>query len=283
MKTGFLIINYNDYETTKKLIDNIKDYKILDKIVVVDNNSSDDSFKKLQEIKNDKIDIIKNNQNKGYGSGINFGSKYLINLFKKCYIIVSNPDVVIYNEEDLKKLINTFDDNTAIVGPIIKEHEGLNRGWKVPTPLQDSMLNLFYIHRLLRPLLLFYKDSHFNKEIVEVEALSGCFFIINSKDLEQVNYFDEDVFLYYEENIIAKKLEKINKKIKLNTSVEVFHNHSVTIDKSINHIKKYKELKKSQLYFQKNYNNANKFEILMLNLTNKLTLGILYIVCLFKK
>ena len=145
MKNIFLIINYNDYQTTEKILDNVKDYKILDKIVVVDNNSTDDSFKKLSNFKSKKLIVIKNSQNKGYGSGINFGCKYINSKFGESYVFISNPDVVIYDEEDLQKLIQTFDKDTAIVAPIIKEHEGYNRGWKIPSPIQDSLLNLIYI------------------------------------------------------------------------------------------------------------------------------------------
>ncbi len=277
MKNIFLIINYNDYQTTEKILDNVKDYKILDKIVVVDNNSTDDSFKKLSNFKSKKLIVIKNSQNKGYGSGINFGCKYINSKFGESYVFISNPDVVIYDEEDLQKLIQTFDKDTAIVAPIIKEHEGYNRGWKIPSPIQDSLLNLIYIHRFLRPKLLFYKDECYKKNVMEVEAVSGCFFVINSFILKQCDYFDENIFLYYEENVIAKKIQKINKKVLINTQVEVFHNHSVTIDKNINHIKKYKELKKSQIYFQKYYNHANWFELFLLKITNKMTLLILYI------
>ena len=274
MKNILLIINYNDYETTIKLINNVKNYKILDEIVVVDNNSTDDSYEKLSKIRD--IIVLKNEKN-GYGAGINFGSKYLINKYKKCNIIVSNPDVEIYSEDDLKKLIESS--NSDIIAPVIKEHDGLNRGWKIPTPLQDSLLNLPIIHKWLRPKLLFYKDDYY-KGIVEVEAVSGCFFIINSDSLVKANYFDENVFLYYEENIISKK---INGSIKLNSDIEVFHNHSVTIDKNINKIKKYKILKKSQYYFQKEYNKANALELFLLLLTNKLTLVLLYIRGLFVK
>ena len=278
MKNIFLIINYNDYQTTEKILDNVKDYKILDKIVVVDNNSTDDSFKKLSNFKSKKLIVIKNSQNKGYGSGINFGCKYINSKFGESYVFISNPDVVIYDEEDLQKLIQTFDKDTAIVAPIIKEHEGYNRGWKIPSPIQDSLLNLIYIHRFLRPKLLFYKDECYKNNVMEVEAVSGCFFVINSFILKQCDYFDENIFLYYEENVIAKKIQKINKKVLINTQVEVFHNHSITIDKNINHIKKYKELKKSQIYFQKYYNHANWFELFLLKITNKMTLLILYIV-----
>ena len=283
MKNVFLIINYNDSETTIKLLHNISNYKILDKILVVDNNSTDNSFKILKEKENNNIEIVKCPVNKGYGAGINFGCRYIKEKYKDCYVIVSNPDVEIYNEESLKKLIDSFDNETSIVAPIIKEHEGLNRGWKVPSPIQDVLLNLPSIHRYIRPKLLFYKDEYYNNEIIDVEAVSGCFFIIKLSDLEQANYFDENMFLYYEENTISVKLKKINKKIKLNTKTEVFHNHSVTIDKNINKIRKYKELKKSQMYFQKYYNKANVFEICLLWLTNKLTLILLYIRGIFKK
>lgn len=283
MKAAFLIINYNDYQTTLKLINNIKNYECIDKILVVDNNSTDNSYNEIQKVCNKKIEIIKNIANKGYGSGINFGTKYLNNLYKKCYIIVSNPDIEIESEKDIIKLLETFDEDTAVVSPIIKEHEGLNRGWKIPSPCQDALLNLIYIHKFLRPKLLFYPEKKYKKEIINVEAVSGCFFIINSEILNEINYFDENIFLYYEENTLATKLKKINKLTKINTKVQVFHNHSVTIDKSINKIRKYKELKKSQMYFQKNYNNANTFEIFLLFITNKLTQLLLSIVYIFKR
>ncbi len=277
MKTIFLIINYNDYHTTEKLLNNIKNYNCIDHILVVDNNSTDDSFSMLNKISIDNLTVIKNKENKGYGAGINFGCKYAQSKFGDCYIIVSNPDVVIYSENDLKTLINTFDDETAIVAPIIKEHEGFNRGWKVPTPVDDILLNLVVIHKILRPKLLFYKDDIYKNNVVEVEAVSGCFFLINSNYLKKCGYFDENIFLYYEENVISKKIQQIKKKIKINTTVEVFHNHSVTIDKNINKINKYKELKKSQIYFQKYYNHANWIELFLLKLTNKINIVIYHL------
>ena len=57
-KLGFVIVNYNDYPMTKRLLENIKDYKCLSKIVVVDNHSIDDSVIKLQKHENKKIKIL---------------------------------------------------------------------------------------------------------------------------------------------------------------------------------------------------------------------------------
>lgn len=277
MKTGFLIINYNDFETTAKLLDNIKNYQILDKIVIVDNKSTDDSYNKLyNKYHSSHISVIQNVSNKGYASGINFGSKYLIDILGDCNIIVSNSDIIVYSELDIKALVNSKPEGCAIIAPIIKEHEGYSRGWKIPSPFKDCILNIAYIHNWLRPKLLFYKEVHYYKKIVEVEAVSGCFFLIDSKSLKQVNYFDENTFLYYEENIISKKMQEIKKKIMINTEVEVFHNHSVTIDKSINHMNKYKELKRSQYYFQKEYNRANIIHQILLKITSKISYYLIY-------
>ena len=40
-KIGMVILNYNDYETTFDMINQIKDYKILNHIIIVDNHSTD--------------------------------------------------------------------------------------------------------------------------------------------------------------------------------------------------------------------------------------------------
>ena len=55
------------------------------------------------------------------------------------------------------------------------------------------------------------------------------------------------------------------------------------IDKNINKLKKYKILKKSQMYFQKKYNNANILEQILLFTTSKITLLLLSIIYTIKK
>ena len=41
MKTAIVILNYNDSDTTIEMINQIKDYSIIDNIIIVDNNSTD--------------------------------------------------------------------------------------------------------------------------------------------------------------------------------------------------------------------------------------------------
>ena len=268
MKTGIIIVNYNDFTSTEKLINNIKDYRVIDKIVVVDNHSSDDSPQKLKKLKLPKLKVIVNEENKGYSYAINTGAKYLIDEYKECNIIISNADVIIEKEEDIETLIKLLHrKNVGIVAPTILERGTKNRGWKNPTPKQEIILNIAYIHRFFRKKYLYYDDDYYQGDFSIVDVLSGCFFLIQSKTLQAVNYLDDHVFLYYEENILAKKLQ-VKKKINLiSNKVTIIHNHSVTIDKSLKRIKKYKAQKKSQYYFEVEYNNASLLERMLLKLT----------------
>lgn len=280
--TGLVVVNYNDYKNTISFIDSIKEYKVVKHIVIVDNCSTDDSFSMLQGICDDKISLIKNVSNKGYGSGINLGSKYLMDNYNVDNIIVSNTDIIINSEDDLIKMINYLSDDVALVGPNVLENGGVNRGWKIPSPFVDSLLNIPYIHRFLRKKLLFYKNSEYCSESTQVEALSGCFFIMSADALKNVDYYDENIFLYYEENVIGVKLKKMGYKSLIINGASVIHNHSVTIDNSMNRVKKYKALKKSQKYFHKNYSHTSIFGIMFLCITDKIMLLLLYLVVFFK-
>lgn len=277
MKNGIVIVNYNDYKTTKRLIDNIKDYKIFDKIVIVDNKSSDNSLKELKKLENKRIVVIDSGENKGYSYALNVGCKYLIDKYKECKIIVSNSDIIIQSENDIKDLFELVKGKNVIVGPTIIEGNNLNRGWIVPRPMDDVAMNILGLYKKYQKRHLMYQDSYYNKDISKVGTVSGCFFAISSKHLEEMGYFDENVFLYYEENIMGVKTKNLGKNIIVANNIDVIHDHAVSIDKSLKRIKKYDILKNSQYYFEKTYNHASKWELFLLKATNKITRIILLI------
>ena len=228
---GLVIVHYNDYESLKHLIDNVKNYKVLDKIIIVDNKSNNEVLNKVRLLTNDKIELIENKFNKGFSYAINIGSKRCKEL-NIDNIIISNSDVIINKEEDLSKLISYLDkEDVGVVAPVIEEFGTLNRGWKCPSPLLESFLNIVFIHRYIRKKKLFYKDNYYNNDISYVDVASGCFFLMKNKTLEEINYLDENVFLYYEENIFGIKTKRLNKTIVINNDVDVVHDHAKTINK----------------------------------------------------
>ena len=93
-KLIFIIINYNDYSKTKRLLDNIKDYEVINHIYIIDNHSTDNSYEKLKKIKLDKLTVKRTDKNKGFAYALNVGAKEVINKYKKADIIFSNSDII---------------------------------------------------------------------------------------------------------------------------------------------------------------------------------------------
>lgn len=279
-KVGIVILNYNDYEETSNFVNEIKDYKVLDEIVVVDNSSTDNSFNKLRKLKSKNISVIKTDKNNGYASGNNYGIKYLEK--RVDYIIISNPDITV-DEKIIKKLKKDLDENEnmAIVSPVINQLGEKIRGWRLPNYLDELLSNINYFHRKAREKLN-YDESRYQDEFSRVEAVSGCFFMIRRDVLNMVGNFDESTFLYYEENILGQKLKNINRKTFIDNTVSVTHNLSVSVDKSFNSINKYKMLKTSQKYYVKYYLKTNIFGIILLRIVYGISLGISYMIVFFK-
>ena len=280
-KLGIVIVNYNDYKTTIKLLNNIKDYKCLNSIVVVDNHSTDQSVKHLKKYEDKKIVVLESLENKGYAAGLNIGAKYLNKKYKTCNIIFSNSDIIINKEADLKKLSDDIKGDIKVVGPTIVENGHLNHGWMLPTVNDEIKFNLPYISRKYREEVLYHED-YYKDDLSIVGVVSGCIFCVSGKVLEEVNYFDENTFLYYEEQILSKKLKDKGYQVAVDNNVVVIHNHSVTIDKNVKRINKYKILKTSQRYYVSEYLNATDNELKKLDFTKNLSLILLYIRCFFK-
>lgn len=271
MKNALVVLNYNDYETTASFLNKIKDYKILDLIVVVDNNSTDNSYKELLKIKNGKIDIIKAFKNGGYGYGNNIGIKHAIEKLGSCNIIVSNPDIVV-KENVIKKLFKDLnkDNKYAIVGPVINTHGKISRAFKITNGFEEMIISIPKIGTKLKEKIIAYKDSYYKEELNEVDCVSGCFFAFKSDVFEKINFYDEGLFLYYEEMVISKKVKELGYKVMFDNTVEIIHNHSVTIDKNHSKLNKYRILNESKMYYLNNYTNAIKLTKKLIKIFSKI-------------
>lgn len=265
MKNGIVILNYNDSKNTSLILEDIKDYKVLNYIIVVDNKSTDDSVKKLKKFENDKIRIVEAFENKGYAAGNNVGIKYLMENYDVENIIISNPDIIV-REEDINSLIKDLDRKEVdVVAPVVKEPLGFSHGWKLPTFLSELVSNIPFFRRFEMSLLS-YPDKEYENDLTKVDVVKGCFFIIKKEVFESIDFFDENTFLYYEEIIMAKKLKEKGCNTYVDNRVTIIHALSQSVDKSVNRIKKFKILKESQYYYEKYVNQMNVFKLLILRI-----------------
>lgn len=276
MKVAVIIVNYNDADDTLKYVNTITEYEIINRIVVVDNNSTaTGTFDTLKKLESDKVKVIQSDKNGGYDYGNNFGIKYLDSLNEEYdYYIISNPDIEISEDTIIHCLdVINSDENIGIIAPRMfnKENNPIRRSsWKIRT----FWLDVVHSTRILE--LLFYKilrngeysNKEYEQEILEVEAISGAFFIIRAKALKEIELLDDNVFLFYEEDILAHKLkEKQYKTISLN-SEKFIHYESQTIGKSLSYYKKMKQMFKSKMYYHKTYNKINLLQVFVFHILN---------------
>ncbi len=265
MKNAIIILNYNDSENTKLLVQDIKNYKVLDYIVIVDNKSTDDSLEKLKVLESDKVKLVEASQNNGYAAGNNVGVKYAIEKLKVDNLIISNPDIIV-REKDIKTLIEDLEDtNISVIAPIIKEPTNISRGWKLPTFASELISNIPFIRRFEFSLLS-YPAAKYQSNLTNVDVVKGCFFIIKKEALETIGLFDEHTFLYYEEIIMAKKLKENGYNTYVDNRVTVIHALDQCISKNVRRIDKFKILKDSQYYYEKYVVKRNPFALIILRM-----------------
>lgn len=122
MRTAIIILNYNSRKDTMKYVSEIKDYKVLNTIVVVDNHSSNQGeWEALESLKSDKVYVIESDKNGGYSYGNNLGLKFLETLEQAYdYVVISNPDVEV-SEKAFEACFQELEqnENVAVCSPIM--------------------------------------------------------------------------------------------------------------------------------------------------------------------
>ena len=256
---GCVILNFNDSLTTIKLVQAIKNYKSINHLVVVDNNSTDNSFEELKKL--EKIDshikVIKTVKNGGYGYGNNVGIRYCKKLGCS-FVLIANPDVK-FSEESIHASLE-FLQNHAECAAVAPRMIG-GGAIKFAAPLKDMTFSVMTLNRIFKP--RYYSDSFYNnKTWVYVDALPGSLVLFDVNKFLDVGLYDENVFLYHEEVIIGKRFAYAGYKSVLLLQQVYHHYHSVSVRKTYKQSIKPKIFAmQSHRYYLEKYCHANQLEL----------------------
>lgn len=86
--------------------------------------------------------------------------------------------------------------------------------------------------------------------------------------MKQIESFDDNVFLFYEEDILAHKIKECGYKTVSLNSEKFIHYESQTIGKTLSYYKKMKQLYKSKMYYHKTYNKINGIQCFIYGILN---------------
>lgn len=199
MQLSVIILNYNVRYFLELCVLSVQNaIKNIDaEIIVVDNNSSDDSCSMMKQRFPD-VTLIENKENLGFPKGNNIG----VNEAKGEYICILNPDTVVA-EDTFEKIIafaKTKPD-LGIVGCKLIDGSGnflpeSKRG--VPTPFVafTKIMGLYKLFPKSRVFGKYYAEHLNENETGKVDILVGAFMFMKRDLYLEVGGFDENCFMY---------------------------------------------------------------------------------------
>lgn len=176
-----------------------------------------------------RVRIIRAERNGGYGYGNNLGMSCAEKL-KMTHVLIANPDTE-FSEELLYKMLEGFkiygscDSMSAnyknigrlgAVSAMMRDGIGQQRtAWPL-RGFMGELLNSGPICRRIFSGILNYPDSFFinagntgdGLRVLEVGAVHGSLLMLSIEAFKLSKGYDEEVFLYCEENILARRLKR---------------------------------------------------------------------------
>ena len=223
--TASLVVYHNSKEDIKSVIDSFLGFGKNSVLFVVD-NSEDTTLKELCDDK--RIVYIFNGANLGFGTAHNIAFKRAFKL-NSTYHILLNPDVH-FESSIIQDLINKANSNKTI-GLLMPKIEYPNGETQylcklLPSP-KDLILRRFLPFNGLKNRLSNRYELRFfsyNSE-AEIPVLSGCFAIIRTSVLRNVDGFDERFFMYLEDVDLCRRIGKISSLVYF-PEVKITHNYA---------------------------------------------------------
>lgn len=202
MQLSVIILNYNVSYFLKTCVLSVQ--KAIEhlnaEIIVVDNNSSDDSCNMMKTDFPD-IQLIANSHNEGFPKGNNIG----VQAAKGEYICILNPDTVVAEDTFVKILyfINNHPHKAelGIVGCKLIDGSGRflpesKRGLPTPWVSFTKISGLYKVFSKSRYFNRYYAQHINENETAETAILVGAFMILKRNLYNELGGFDENCFMY---------------------------------------------------------------------------------------
>ena len=253
-----VVVTYNSEKYITNCLNSIargvKDIK--NEIFVIDNNSIDRTKQLIKEFQN-FVTLIENEENLGFARAVNIGLKRSSGEF----ILLINPDIVL-KSGSLQPMIEFMKSHqrVGICGCMLLNEDGSLQYSKGSFPTLFSTIFRLVLPRRMRK----YHSSGY-KKAEECDWVTGAFMMIRHKMIEEVDFFDEEFFLCYEDVDLCIRAKQKEWKTFYYPEVSAYHlnPHHLKADPVISENTEF-EIRKSQLNFFKKHRNAYSYRALSL-------------------
>ena len=198
-KVSIYIPVYNAENTIVNVINSVLNQSYpFDEIIVIDDNSTDLTCERIKKIK--KVNIIKNNTNKGLGYNRNLGFKLSNN-----EIVASIDADVVLSDNWLETIIENLDDNKASF-------------------IGGKMIEKFTNNKYNKWRSKYYSQNWGDKNLINPPFLFGCNTIQHKSIWQDVNGYNEGLLTNGEDIDYSKRIQS-KKKYKVMYCAEALSEH----------------------------------------------------------
>lgn len=186
---SIVIVNWNTRNLLLKVLGQLFDApRLATEVVVIDNQSSDDSVEAAQQAF-PEARVLPQPKNGGFAYGVNRGLEAATGK----WILLFNTDAEL-DWQQLEGFVNAAEAEgaTGIFGPRITDEHGVTQRstWQRHLP-RHYLLNALFLSR--------FNEAPQRRDKGDVDCVSGCVFLIHRGVLKDVGGFDERFFMYFEE------------------------------------------------------------------------------------
>lgn len=264
MQLSVIILNYNVRYFLELCVLSVQSAleHIDGEIIVVDNNSDDDSCEMMKQ-RFPKIKLIENRVNSGFPKGNNIG----VAVAQGEYICILNPDTVVAEDTFTKVLaFAERQKNLGIVGTKLIDGAGnflpeSKRG--VPTPFVafTKMIGVYKLFPKVTVLGKYYAQHVSENETAKVDILVGAFMLMKRDSYQELGGFDENCFMYSDDIDLSYRMLLKGKSNYYYHETTVIHYKGESTIKDGVYMKRFQEA--MEFFYKKHFKVSRFFSFFM--------------------
>ena len=245
----FIVVTYQSEKIIKNCLDSLPRES---KKIIVENSNNINLDKELRD-KYDNIEVIFS-ENLGMGAGNNIGLKSC----KTNYAYVLNPDTKL-NKDTIPNLLETLN--------------GIS-DFTLASPLNDNKNFPNFKKK--------EKETSKNKNFISVDSIDGFSMLFNLQKFKDKTYFDENFFLYLENDDLCLRVKQKKEFIYIITNSLINHKGSISSDDNLENLRNWHWMWSKFYYNKKHYGFFIALQKVFFNVLSALLKYFIFLI-LFKK
>lgn len=223
---SIIIVTYNSENEIKDCLESVFNHTIdiNYKIIIVDNNSSDNTVSIINKYNNKNISLISNKKNLGYTKANNQS----ILQSKGDYLLFLNPDTILHTNSIFELVNEIKNDNTVgAIAPQLKFTDGrIQKSCRRFPRRRDIIYELLSLDKFFKNLKEFkyWKMEDFDHSFSQlVEQPAGAALLIRKNVIDQIGLLDDQFPMFFSDVDLCKRIIDNGSSIKFTTKTYITH------------------------------------------------------------